>query len=147
MTRVSLVGVSQPFQTIQFLTSRLTTEIDEDDFEMAEGTVSSNSAFALEVADQQPPTTSENRSFTKLRSQPAIDRYTGKLGLDSDAFHAECMKPVSWTGFAGRCNKIADTCYNFWAGASLKVSFRLSSFRDLACIQGETYGSIDPRGA
>ncbi|KAK5104811.1 geranylgeranyl transferase type-1 subunit beta, partial [Cryomyces antarcticus] len=26
-----------------------------------------------------------------------------------------------WAGFNGRCNKLADTCYAFWVGASLDV--------------------------
>lgn len=29
---------------------------------------------------------------------------------------------LNWTGYNGRCNKIADTCYAFWVGASLDVS-------------------------
>lgn len=29
---------------------------------------------------------------------------------------------VQFAGFAGRCNKAADTCYAFWAGGSLAVS-------------------------
>lgn len=29
---------------------------------------------------------------------------------------------LSWAGFNGRCNKKSDTCYSFWAGASLAVS-------------------------
>lgn len=29
-----------------------------------------------------------------------------------------------WAGFNGRCNKTPDTCYSFWVGASLDVSFR-----------------------
>lgn len=28
---------------------------------------------------------------------------------------------LQFAGFAGRCNKAADTCYAFWAGGSLKV--------------------------
>lgn len=29
---------------------------------------------------------------------------------------------VQWLGYNGRCNKVADTCYAFWVGASLDVS-------------------------
>lgn len=32
-----------------------------------------------------------------------------------------------WAGFNGRCNKIADTCYSFWAGGTLAV-------RELLCL-------------
>ena len=31
-----------------------------------------------------------------------------------------CVDQVS-AGFNGRCNKVADTCYAFWVGASLAV--------------------------
>lgn len=33
---------------------------------------------------------------------------------------------LAWTGYNGRCNKIADTCYAFWVGASLNVRFPFS---------------------
>lgn len=28
---------------------------------------------------------------------------------------------LQWAGLTGRCNKVADTCYTFWAGGSLSV--------------------------
>lgn len=28
---------------------------------------------------------------------------------------------TQWAGLTGRCNKVADTCYTFWAGGSLTV--------------------------
>ncbi|KAL8999298.1 MAG: hypothetical protein Q9169_001843 [Polycauliona sp. 2 TL-2023] len=31
---------------------------------------------------------------------------------------------LSWAGLTGRCNKVADTCYSFWAGGSLMVGIR-----------------------
>lgn len=30
---------------------------------------------------------------------------------------------LQWAGFNGRCNKVADTCYAFWVGGTLGVSF------------------------
>ena len=30
---------------------------------------------------------------------------------------------LRWAGFNGRCNKVADTCYAFWVGGTLGVSF------------------------
>jgi prenyltransferase beta subunit len=32
---------------------------------------------------------------------------------------------LQYVGFNGRHNKLADTCYSFWVGASLDVSFPL----------------------
>ena len=34
---------------------------------------------------------------------------------------------LNWTGFNGRCNKIADTCYAFWVGGALAVLFSASA--------------------
>ena len=31
---------------------------------------------------------------------------------------------LQWAGLTGRCNKVADTCYTFWAGGSLTVDLR-----------------------
>lgn len=31
---------------------------------------------------------------------------------------------LQWAGLTGRCNKVADTCYTFWAGGSLTVGLR-----------------------
>lgn len=33
----------------------------------------------------------------------------------------EANEGISWAGFNGRCNKLADTCYSFWNGAALMV--------------------------
>ena len=40
----------------------------------------------------------------------------------SDVLGAEPLaEDLSWAGMTGRCNKVADTCYAFWAGGSLMV--------------------------
>jgi geranylgeranyl transferase type-1 subunit beta len=44
-----------------------------------------------------------------------ISKVLSKVELGTDG------RPV-WGGFNGRCNKLADTCYSFWVGASLDVS-------------------------
>jgi geranylgeranyl transferase type-1 subunit beta len=43
-------------------------------------------------------------------------------------------------GFCGRTNKLADACYCFWIGGSLKVSFQVLL---LLCL--ETFSLLDPR--
>ena len=106
--------------TVQFLVSRLTTQIDEDDVESTEG-MSSNSLASKKSADEKRSLPSAAEPYTKATSQSSGNRIAGRLGLDAEYFFAECTKPVCWTGFCGRCNKVADTCYNFWAGASLEV--------------------------
>ena len=37
------------------------------------------------------------------------------------------------SGFQGRPNKPADTCYSFWIGASLKVSGNMHAYMYVSC--------------
>ncbi|KAL8821803.1 MAG: hypothetical protein Q9223_000215 [Gallowayella weberi] len=40
----------------------------------------------------------------------------------ADSFGAEPLEDeTQWAGLTGRCNKVADTCYTFWAGGSLTI--------------------------
>lgn len=48
-----------------------------------------------------------------------ISKVLSKVELGTDG------RPV-WGGFNGRCNKLADTCYSFWVGASLDMLKKLS---------------------
>lgn len=46
--------------------------------------------------------------------------------LEDRALALPCITPIagdtiSCAGFNGRCNKVADTCYSFWNGATLMV--------------------------
>ena len=57
------------------------------------------------------------------------------MGRLDDAFSAvERRRLIRWcinrqiSGFQGRPNKPADTCYSFWVGATLEVSFFLFAF-------------------
>lgn len=108
-------------ETIQWITSRLTTELDEDEIEPIAGVSST-----VGETSTLPPT-SHDPSFVKVQSKPINRKNAGKIGLSATAFLAEREKPVNWIGFGGRCNKIADTCYAFWAGASLKVRIPCTS--------------------
>ena len=48
--------------------------------------------------------------------------------LPSAATHESDYVDLSWVGFNGRTNKVADTCYSFWVGGTLSVS---THFMDL----------------
>jgi geranylgeranyl transferase type-1 subunit beta len=48
--------------------------------------------------------------------------------LDFEAIPSQSDKPII-AGFNGRCNKPADTCYSFWACASLAVSLIFCLFK------------------
>ncbi|EPS27595.1 hypothetical protein PDE_02538 [Penicillium oxalicum 114-2] len=43
----------------------------------------------------------------------------------------EANEGISWAGFNGRCNKLADTCYSFWNGAALMMLDRYSVIDDV----------------
>ncbi len=51
--------------------------------------------------------------------------YPVSIADDSLANASIEMSPhdLQWAGFNGRCNKVADTCYAFWVGGTLGVSF------------------------
>lgn len=93
---------------VQWLASRLTTTIEEDEFSEVDSDLPASSS------------TSARPSFEKLQSTPARH-------MSEDPYSFNPSKPLAngifipWTGFSGRCNKIADTCYAFWAGGSLRV--------------------------
>ena len=77
-------------------------EADEADFE--------------EVEESQPIGLTGASSFTVLGSAPVL----APQMLDFESFECQSTADVV-AGMNGRCNKPADTCYSFWAGASLAV--------------------------
>lgn len=51
---------------------------------------------------------------------------SGSGSLEDQASTLPCITPITddtipCAGFNGRCNKVADTCYSFWNGATLMV--------------------------
>ena len=113
--------------TIQWLCSRFTLEIDEDDHIVSDGPVRTSP----QTASQQTRPDDVNKfqsgehsgtSFQKLRSFPARQRQVDGVNPEPAPSFLVSPQSVYFGGFSGRCNKVADTCYAFWAGASLKVS-------------------------
>lgn len=143
-------GLSSRAATVRWLVARLTNTIyeeeDEEDTqdesdENGPGEVSTTSTssstagnsegdaiagIAFDSTDTPPSETKQTStpSFTKLGSRPATEADSTPTNLDAspDSVAGEC------TGLSGRTNKIADTCYAFWVGASLSVSNPLSRF-------------------
>lgn len=143
-------GLSSRAATVRWLVARLTNTIYEEDEdeetqdepdENGPGDVSTASAssssagnsegdaiagIAFDSTDPLPAETTNTPapSFTKLGSRPAAeaDSTSSKLDASPDSVAGEC------TGLSGRTNKIADTCYAFWVGASLSVSTPLPPF-------------------
>ena len=123
----SALQTSKDDETIRWLTHRLTTAINETDEDLAEHVPTSSPVnptppLALESDHEYLGETLGEPSFVKISSRPVSIKEANRPYDTAEEFLEECQKPVSWTGFCGRCNKVADTCYVFWVGASLKVS-------------------------
>lgn len=84
---------------MNWLASRQTDNLGEDEEEddKAEGT------------DEQGTDSTETGSLDeRVRALPGLTEIAGDT--------------IACAGFNGRCNKVADTCYSFWNGATLLVS-------------------------
>jgi len=106
ITSEDITGPSNPAKTLHWLVSRQTATITEDDDFDTHGDETDT-----------PATCHDAHSFVHIeKSQRGKESYEAR-----PSSHFE----LSWTGFNGRCNKIADTCYAFWVGGALSVSVRL----------------------
>ncbi|KAF1992887.1 geranylgeranyl transferas-like protein type i beta subunit [Amniculicola lignicola CBS 123094] len=93
---------------LKWLVSRQTLTLEEEDNTDTLGDEIDSSA-----------TCHDSHSFIKLGSYPSVG---GRQSFDTQpTSHFE----LSWVGLNGRCNKIADTCYAYWACAPLHILGRL----------------------
>lgn len=99
-----LVGLSDPELTARWLVARQTLALEEEDTIDADGD-------SYEPADVP--------HAVKLHGLPSQAGEAGERELP-----APQLELLQWAGFNGRCNKIADTCYAWWAGGSLSVRTR-----------------------
>lgn len=84
---------------VNWLASRQTDDLgeeDEEDEEEAEATVEQEMNAGTGSLDE------------RVRALPGLREIAGDT--------------IPCAGFNGRCNKVADTCYSFWNGATLLVS-------------------------
>jgi geranylgeranyl transferase type-1 subunit beta len=151
MEKTAAPGLSSFDTTIQWLVSRLTTSIDEDELNDDDddeddgddhSVVSANSVNNNDAMSAAPSTSTsatstsssqaapeQEHSFEKIRSAPASSlsdrREPTRVVEDPDV---STFDPVHsfWTGCSGRPNKLADTCYVFWVCGSLTVSLTTS---------------------
>ncbi|KAL9082694.1 MAG: hypothetical protein Q9159_006234 [Coniocarpon cinnabarinum] len=100
---------------IEWLVNLYTSELNDDDYEMPSNVDTASSKDKVNAHDK------DEKPFRKLKSVSMKAKTQGRKGLEADAFLAERTRNICWAGFAGRCNKVSDTCYVFWAGASLKL--------------------------
>ncbi|KAJ5894375.1 Terpenoid cyclases/protein prenyltransferase alpha-alpha toroid [Penicillium taxi] len=107
---------------VGWLASRQTSELGEDDDEDEEDDEdeangeSRETARSAQDADSAPDAKSESIEDRILALPESI-----ALSADS----------IPCAGFNGRCNKIADTCYSFWNGATLVMLDRYSVIDDV----------------
>ena len=89
----------------RWLIARQTATLDEAD---------ARDSTAADETDS-PSTCHDAHSFVQLRAFPSEKGRLSYQNRPADRFDLRCL------GFNGRCNKIADTCYAWWVGASLSV--------------------------
>ena len=101
----SPTGPLHPQRTIRWLLARQTATLDEED------------DFDTNADETDTPATCHDaHSFVHPQNYPS------KAGEISYNSRPTSLFYLDWVGFNGRANKIADTCYGFWVGGSLKVS-------------------------
>ncbi|KAI9713005.1 MAG: hypothetical protein M1828_001479 [Chrysothrix sp. TS-e1954] len=116
-------------KTIRWLVARLTTLLDEDESTMDDE--DDETVADIETTPLQTPSHfaagSDAESFTKLRSYP-IDA-PSQIAHSTPLMQGQRQEDLDrMTGFNGRSNKVADTCYAFWVCGSLSLlgSLRLT---------------------
>jgi geranylgeranyl transferase type-1 subunit beta len=97
-------GVTNLPMTLHWLAARQTLTLDDEDESDTYGDETDSSA-----------TCHDSHSFVKLHSFPS------KAGEQSFEARAKPPFDLQWVGLNGRCNKIADTCYAYWACTPLKL--------------------------
>lgn len=102
-----IIGPTSVERLVQWLTSRQTTILHEDDFSMTEDE-------DLEAIQEQYP-------GQRGGGQSSSGTHIGAIQLDKPRLQYK-EEPPNHAGMNGRCNKPADTCYTFWTGGSLTVS-------------------------
>lgn len=92
----------------KWLVSRQTLMLDEED--------------ELPMADEEPPEITPQLVPPAFHVQGAFPTSVADVNLSKASIEVS-SHDLRWGGFNGRCNKVADTCYAFWVGGTLGVSF------------------------
>ena len=100
----SIRGVSNLPLTLRWLVSRQTLALEEGDAVDSHQYETDSIEASLDA-----------HSFVKLKSYPS------KSGGAASEEPPRANASVSWVGFNGRCNKIADTCYAYWVCTPLSL--------------------------
>ncbi|KAJ5973936.1 Terpenoid cyclases/protein prenyltransferase alpha-alpha toroid [Penicillium waksmanii] len=118
---------SHQFETlVAWLASRQTNELGEENDEDED-----------EDEDKDDDEESVETNNDAAAHQPTVDRDIGPLRLSTDEIlslpkiASIPSDTIPCAGFNGRCNKVADTCYSFWNGATLAMLNRSSVIDDV----------------
>lgn len=109
---------------IRWLVGRQTATLDDED------------AFDTEGDETDTPETCHDaQSFV----HPKLNGSGNPIGISLGGMQSYKNRPSSsfmadWAGMNGRCNKVADTCYAFWVGASLDM-FGLRDIADQRALK------------
>ena len=107
---------SPPFEAlVNWLASRQTSELGEEDEEEDEADEEQEEEGIQ--GEHQPSDDTESHQPISEEDILALP-LTASIGDES----------IPCAGFNGRCNKVADTCYSFWNGATLMVSISACVF-------------------
>ena len=109
---------------VRWLVSRQTQYINpvDEDLDLPEAEPSKDPS-----SDKKTP------SFHHQETSPAGSSETKKAETVYDYVSRD--ENLQFTGFNGRCNKVADTCYAFWVGGSLAVLIAHPSFRNVSITE------------
>ncbi|KAL9614772.1 MAG: hypothetical protein Q9167_000763 [Letrouitia subvulpina] len=108
-----IIGPASIERLVQWLTSRQTTTLHEDDIPMAK--------------DDDLKASQELHRFQGGIDQSTSGTFIGAVQLNDPRLWFEEESPKH-AGLNGRCSKPADTCYTFWTGGSLTVSALIQSY-------------------
>ena len=99
-------------QMLRWLVSLQTSLLQEEDL--------SGSATTEAMAQVELDSGAQQTSLEAAQVLSPEDPLTDGVGVEP------LQDELQWAGLTGRCNKVADTCYTFWAGGSLTVDPPLS---------------------
>ncbi|KAL8658481.1 MAG: hypothetical protein Q9226_000975 [Calogaya cf. arnoldii] len=94
-------------QMLGWLVNLQTSLLQEEDLSMSD-TTEAMAQLDLDNGTQQTPV---EATHVMSPEDPVMD------GVGAEPLYDE----LQWAGLTGRCNKVADTCYTFWAGGSLTI--------------------------
>ena len=95
-----------PQQLLHWLISRQTSVLQEDG--------------EYEISDEDATDPASSEAPDALHVQTVVVPPSDISGSGTPSLEPT-PDELLWAGFNGRCNKVADTCYSFWAGGTLAV--------------------------